>query len=68
MAPEFFIDSAELTQESRKLGSKETIAATIDQLMQICINLRNLWTINLSQEQPEHDAFTDPNLDCRPHL
>jgi hypothetical protein len=28
-APEFFINFAELTQECRKLGSKETMAAKI---------------------------------------
>ncbi len=33
---------AELTQESRKAGRKETIAATMDQLMQICKSAKSV--------------------------
>jgi hypothetical protein len=32
----FSYDSAELTQENKKLESKETIAVTMDRLMQTC--------------------------------
>src|SRR6516164_233587 len=35
-APEVFINFAELTQECRKLGSKETMAAKINYLLRIC--------------------------------
>ena len=39
-APEVFKNFAELTQECRKLESKETMAATINYLLRIC-NLRS---------------------------
>ena len=59
---------AELTQESRKSGSKETIAATMDQLMQIC-NLRcngreatgqAFKSVDTNQETQDRDFVTFP--------